>query len=145
MSLLFPGPVCFGCESHHCRQLPVITFIVSYNFETCCFRAFLPAGALNAQECPTVLPALVRRWGLVRPGESHGLSPLLHVFGCEVSFLTTQDGCTVGHPGGSVVEHLPSAQGVTLGSRDRVRRQAPCMEPVSPSACLCLSLWVSHE
>uniref|UniRef100_A0A8C0SBR3 Spermatosis associated 1 n=1 Tax=Canis lupus familiaris TaxID=9615 RepID=A0A8C0SBR3_CANLF len=37
-----------------------------------------------------------------------------------------------GHLGGSVVEHLPSAQGVILGSQDRVPHRAPCMEPASP-------------
>ena len=51
----------------------------------------------------------------------------------------------MGHLGGSGVEHLPSAQVVILESRDRVLDRAPCMEPASPSACVCLSLWVSHE
>ena len=45
--------------------------------------------------------------------------------------------------GGSVVEHLPLAQGVILESQDRVPHWAPCMEPASSSACvsavLCLS------
>ena len=49
----------------------------------------------------------------------------------------------LGRLGGSVVGHLPLAQGMILGSRD----WAPCMEPASPSAyvsaSLCLS--VSHE
>ena len=50
------------------------------------------------------------------------------------------------HLGGSVVEHLPLAQGVILGSWDRVPYQAPRKEPASPSACVfCLSLCVSHE
>ena len=44
-----------------------------------------------------------------------------------------------GSLGNSAVEHLPSALGVTPGSRDRVPHQAPCMEPASHSAC------VSHE
>ena len=35
---------------------------------------------------------------------------------------------------------LPSAQGVILEARDRVPRQAPCMEPASPSACVSASL-----
>ena len=53
----------------------------------------------------------------------------------------------VGHPGGSVVEPLPSAQGVTPGSRDQVPGRAPCMEPASPSAWVSASLFVcvSHE
>ena len=46
-----------------------------------------------------------------------------------------------GHLGGSVVEHLPLAQVVILGSWD----QAPRKEPVSPSACVSASLCVSHE
>ena len=45
----------------------------------------------------------------------------------------------LGHLSGSVVEHLPSAQVVILGSWDRVLHWAPCREPASPSAC------VSHE
>ena len=41
----------------------------------------------------------------------------------------------------------PAAQGVILETLDRVPRQAPCMEPASPSACVSasLSLCVSHE
>ena len=49
-----------------------------------------------------------------------------------------------GSLGGSVVERLPSAQGVILGSWDRVLHQAPCEEPTSPSA-MSLPLCVSHE
>ena len=50
-----------------------------------------------------------------------------------------------GSLGGSVVEHLPLAQGVIPGSRDQDPCRAPCMEPASPSAyvsaplSLCLS------
>ena len=43
---------------------------------------------------------------------------------------------------------LPSAQGVILETWDRVPRQAPCMVPASPSACVSassLSLFLSHE
>ena len=36
--------------------------------------------------------------------------------------------------GGSVAEHLPSSQGVTPGSWDRVPHQTPCMELASPPA-----------
>ena len=68
-------------------------------------------------------------------------------------FPVQQDSCVSlfvkhlfkGRRGGSGVEHLPSVQGVTLESRDRILRRAPCMEPASPSACvsaplsLCLS------
>ena len=49
--------------------------------------------------------------------------------------------------GGSVVEPLPSAQGLILESRDRLPHQGPCMEPASLSAYVSasLSLCVSHE
>ena len=43
--------------------------------------------------------------------------------------------------GGSVVGHLPLAQGVILGLRDQVPHGSPCMEPASPSACVS----ASHE
>ena len=46
---------------------------------------------------------------------------------------------SVGHLGGSVAVHLPSAQGVILGSRDRVPHRAPRREPASPSACFSAS------
>ena len=45
--------------------------------------------------------------------------------------------------GGSVVEYLPLAQGVILGSWDRFPHQAPCRDPVSPSAYVSASLSVS--
>ena len=47
---------------------------------------------------------------------------------------------SLGHLGGSAVEHLPLTQGVTLGYQDRVPRRAPCMDPASPSACVSASL-----
>ena len=48
----------------------------------------------------------------------------------------------LGHLGGSGVERLPSVQGVTPGSWDRVPPQGACV-----SLCLCISfsLYVSHE
>ena len=51
----------------------------------------------------------------------------------------------MGYPGGSVVECLPSAQGVILESQDRVPHRVPCMEPASPSAYVSASLSVSQE
>ena len=48
-----------------------------------------------------------------------------------------------GYLGGSVVEHLPSIQGVILESRDRVPHQASCLESAPPSACVSASLSVS--
>uniref|UniRef100_A0A8C0JQS6 Small cell adhesion glycoprotein n=1 Tax=Canis lupus dingo TaxID=286419 RepID=A0A8C0JQS6_CANLU len=38
---------------------------------------------------------------------------------------------------------LPSTQGVILETQDRVPRQAPCVEPASPSACISASLSLS--
>ena len=40
---------------------------------------------------------------------------------------------------------LPLAQGVILGSWDRVPRQAPYREPASPSACVSAFVHVSHD
>ena len=45
-----------------------------------------------------------------------------------------------GHLCGSVVEHLPTAQVVILGSWDRVLHQAPNKEPASPSTYVSASL-----
>ena len=50
---------------------------------------------------------------------------------------------SAGSPGGSAVWCLPLAQGVILESQDRVPRQAPCMEPAFPSACVSASLSLS--
>ena len=52
-----------------------------------------------------------------------------------------------GRLGGSVVEHLPLAQGLILEIRDRVHHGAPVKEPDSPSACVSasFSLCVSRE
>ena len=44
--------------------------------------------------------------------------------------------------GGSVVEHLPSAQGMILESRDRAPHQVLCRETASPSAYVSASLCV---
>ena len=49
----------------------------------------------------------------------------------------------MGHLGGSVVEHLPLAQVVILGSWDQVPHGAPHREPASPSAYGSASLSVS--
>ena len=53
----------------------------------------------------------------------------------------------LGPPGGSMVEHLPSAQAVTPGSWDLVPHRVPRREPASPAACVSasLSLCVSCE
>ena len=50
-----------------------------------------------------------------------------------------------GHLGGLVVECLPLAQGVILGSWDRVLHRAPCEESASPSVYVSASFCVSHE
>ena len=49
----------------------------------------------------------------------------------------------LGHLGGSVVECLPLAQSMILGSWDRVPHQDPHREPASPSAYIPASLCVS--
>ena len=49
-----------------------------------------------------------------------------------------------GHLGGSVVEHLPLAQVMILGSWDQVLCRAPYGEPASPSTYVSVSLCVSH-
>ena len=46
----------------------------------------------------------------------------------------------LGQPGGLSSIVPPSAQGVILETGDRVPHWAPCMEPVSPSACVSASL-----
>ena len=50
---------------------------------------------------------------------------------------------SLGHLGGLVFEHLPSALGMILGSLDRVLHWAPSGEPASPSACVSDPLSVS--
>lgn len=47
-----------------------------------------------------------------------------------------------GHLGGSVVEHLPLAQVMILGSWDQITHGAPCRDLASPSACVSASLSV---
>ena len=49
----------------------------------------------------------------------------------------------VGQPGWLSSLLLPSAQGVILGTWDRVPCRAPCMEPASSSACVSASLSIS--
>ena len=49
----------------------------------------------------------------------------------------------MGRLGGSVVEHLPSAQGVIPEFWDQVPHRAPCGEPASPSAWVSASFSVS--
>ena len=51
----------------------------------------------------------------------------------------------MGRLGGSVVKRLPSAQGMILESWDQVLHQAPCMELVSPSACVSASLSLMNK
>ena len=48
-----------------------------------------------------------------------------------------------GRLGGSVIEHLPLAQGMILWSWDQVPYWAPCMKPASPSACVYTFLFLS--
>ena len=53
-----------------------------------------------------------------------------------------QKNVLLGCLGGSVVEHLPSEQGMIPGSWDQVSHRASCREPISPSACVSASLCV---
>ena len=46
-----------------------------------------------------------------------------------------------GRLGGSVVEHLPLAQVMILGSWDGVLNQAPCGEPAYVCASVCVSIY----
>ena len=51
----------------------------------------------------------------------------------------------LGHLGGSMIEHLPLAHSIILGSRDWVPHRASCVEPVLPlpvSLSVCL-LWIN--
>ena len=60
-----------------------------------------------------------------------------------LNFLSLQKWLEWGSLGGAVVWCLPLAQGAILETRDRIPRQAPCMEPASPSACVSASLSLS--
>ena len=61
----------------------------------------------------------------------------------RLMYLTTLKLQIQGHPGGSVVERLPLAQVLILGSWDGVPHGAPCREPASPSAYVSAFLCVS--
>ena len=63
----------------------------------------------------------------------------------DETYMFSLKGQTTERLGGSVVEHLPSAEGVIPGSWDRVPHRAPCREPASPSAYVSASLCASHE
>ena len=52
---------------------------------------------------------------------------------------------TLGSPSGSAVWCLPSAQGLILETWDWVPRQAPCVEPASPFACVSASLSLMNK
>ena len=78
------------------------------------------------------------------------LLPKVHIRVYNFAFPYSNSQCVTlkrcsleGRLDGSVVEHLPLAQGVIPESRDRVPRRAPHMEPASPSACVSASLCVS--
>ena len=84
------------------------------------------AGPLEQRGSPGALLGVTSVQLAVREGRQHKVQTQK----CEV------EGCL----GGSVVEGLPSAQGVVPGSWDRVLHRAPCREPASPSACVSASV-----
>ena len=51
----------------------------------------------------------------------------------------------LGGLGGSAVERLPLAQGVTQGSWNRVSHWGPCREPASPSPPACALFSLSNK
>ena len=68
------------------------------------------------------------------------LNVLRNIFSFPFEIYSAFEMNLSGHLGGSVVEHLPSAQGEIPGSWDRVPHWAPCREHASPSASLSVSL-----
>ena len=71
------------------------------------------------------------------------LNVLRNIFSFPFEIYSAFEMNLSGHLGGSVVERLPSAQGLIPGSWDRVPHRAPCRKPASPSACVSASLSVS--
>ena len=61
----------------------------------------------------------------------------------DVGCLDMDRNMASGHLGGSVVEHLPSAQVMIPGFQNQVLHQVPHREPASPSAYVSASLCVS--
>ena len=51
----------------------------------------------------------------------------------------------MGQPGGLSGLALPWVRGLVLETSNGVPCQAPCTEPASPSACVSVSLCVSHD
>ena len=70
------------------------------------------------------------------PGRGELLKEATCIFGGKGADMETR--------GGSMVEGLPSAQVMILGSQDRAAHGAPCREPASPSACVSAPLSVSR-
>ena len=74
-----------------------------------------------------------KKWGVsLPPGDS-----------INVRSSCSQESSWREHLGNSVVEHLPLAQCVILGSWDWVPHWVPLGEPASPSACVSASLSLS--
>ena len=81
---------------------------------------------------------------------SQGPLPKAHtgsiLLGCQVwapSIEMRHQTSLAGHLGGSVLERLPSAQGMILGSWDGILHRAPRKELASPSVCVSASLSLS--
>ena len=69
-----------------------------------------------------------------KPGQSHAELTLLTVISQEMVIAQGLKVWSLGHVGGSAVEHLPLAQVIISGSWDRVPHPAPRREPASPAA-----------
>ena len=110
--------------------------------------SLFPEATLNGRELELTSQALARSSedksrGIWNGGD--GVQAAETPFRAGKHFVNESISPLQGSLDGSAVGHLPSAQGVAPGSRDRVPRRAPCMEPASPSACASASLSGSHE
>ena len=73
----------------------------------------------------------------------HPGSPQYDYQAIQMILIQLENLCAVGSPGWLSGLASPSAQSVIPETWDRVPRQAPCMEPASPSDSLSLSFSLS--
>ena len=92
-------------------------------------------------------------WTIVKEMETASMAAVCRQWTGEENLIDKKSQCAtksisclakwgMGHLSGSVVEHLPLAQGVNPGSWDGVLHWAPHRELASPSACVSASLSV---